>query len=104
MKYSLRSLMTFSIRDLFWLTAVVALALLWWTERSRLQHENWRLIRENSVLKVQYHDEHNHRLAASAEAKGRRELHAEIVEEMKQLKRNAAAPTSQAPAPNQPKP
>ena len=33
MKYSLRSLMTFSIRDLLWLTVVVALAVAWWVER-----------------------------------------------------------------------
>jgi hypothetical protein len=35
MKYSLRSLMTFSIRDLLWLLVVVALALGWWIDRSR---------------------------------------------------------------------
>lgn len=33
MKYSLRSLMRFSIRDLFWLTVVVALAVAWFVER-----------------------------------------------------------------------
>ena len=32
MKYSLRSLMTFSIRDLFWITVVAALALGWWVD------------------------------------------------------------------------
>jgi hypothetical protein len=32
MKYSLRNLMKFSIRDLFWLTVVVALAVAWWVE------------------------------------------------------------------------
>jgi|KBSSwiStaDraftv2_1062776.scaffolds.fasta_scaffold1727487_2 hypothetical protein len=36
MKYSLRSLMTFSIRDLFLVTLVVALAVAWWLDRSRL--------------------------------------------------------------------
>ena len=39
MKYSLRSLMKFSIRDLLWLTVVVALAVGWWVDRSRLATE-----------------------------------------------------------------
>jgi len=30
MKYSLRSLMTFSIRDLMWLTVVAAVSTCWW--------------------------------------------------------------------------
>jgi hypothetical protein len=37
MKYSLRSLMTFSIRDLFWVTVVVALTIGWWLERQRAE-------------------------------------------------------------------
>jgi len=39
MKYSLRSLMTFSLRDLFWITVVVALALAWWVDRRGIQKE-----------------------------------------------------------------
>jgi hypothetical protein len=39
MKYSLRSLMTFSIRDLFLLTAIVAVCVAWWLDRSRLAVE-----------------------------------------------------------------
>jgi hypothetical protein len=35
MKYSLRSLMTFSIRDLLWLTVVVALGVGWWVARQQ---------------------------------------------------------------------
>jgi hypothetical protein len=36
MKYSLRSLMKFSIRDLLWLMIVAALAVGWWVNRQRL--------------------------------------------------------------------
>jgi hypothetical protein len=32
MKYSLRSLMRFSLRDLFWITVVVAMGLAWWLD------------------------------------------------------------------------
>jgi hypothetical protein len=114
MKYSLRSLMTFSIRDIALVTVIVALALLWWTERSRLQRENWRLIREKDYWRVQYFDEQNAHIAASRHAQGYQELHAEavgeadrlkrIVYEMEQMQRNARLPTSLAPAPNLSKP
>ena len=39
MKYSLRNLLKFSIRDLLWLTVVVALAVAWSLDRSRLREE-----------------------------------------------------------------
>jgi hypothetical protein len=96
--------MKFSIRDLLLVTVIVALALLWWTERSRLQRENRRLMRENDVLKVRYSDEHNQYLAASAETRMRRLLHEEIAEENKRLRRDAILHTSSAPAPNPPNP
>jgi hypothetical protein len=109
MKYRLRSLMKFSIRDLMWITAVVALLLVWWTERLRLQRENWRLIRENRNLEIQVSDEQNAHKAASAQRQGYQELHSEavgetkrlkhIIDEMEMMKRNTALPTSQAPAP-----
>ena len=36
--------MKFSIRDLLWLTVVVALGAAWWVDRSRLALENRRLM------------------------------------------------------------
>ena len=39
MKYSLRSLMQFSLRDLVWLTALVALVLGWWLDRRGIQQD-----------------------------------------------------------------
>ena len=35
----LRSLLRFSIRDVLWLTVVVAFAMCWWIDRGRLGHE-----------------------------------------------------------------
>jgi hypothetical protein len=37
MKYSLRSLMTFSIRDLLWLMVVAAILTAWWVDRTNLR-------------------------------------------------------------------
>jgi len=39
MKYSLRSLIRFSIRDLFWLLTSAAVLTTWWVDRSRLAQE-----------------------------------------------------------------
>ena len=39
MKYSLRSLMTFSIRDIALVTMIVAILVAWWLDRSRLAVE-----------------------------------------------------------------
>ena len=51
MKYSLRSLMRFSIRDLALVTVIVALALGWWVDRSRqaereiqAERDSWWLV------------------------------------------------------------
>ena len=39
MKYSLRSLMRFSIRDLLWLLTLAAVLTIWWVDRNRLAQE-----------------------------------------------------------------
>jgi len=106
----------FSIKTLLAVTAIVALGLgtwSWWAERSRLQRENWRLMRENDSLKMQSFEEHQAHLAASHMAKTAMELRDEADEEIKRLnriiretermERNAALPNSSAPTQNPPK-
>ena len=47
MKYSL----WFSLRDLFWITVVVAMAVSWWLDRQRIEakYEQWRLRAETAI-------------------------------------------------------
>jgi len=77
MKHSLRSLMTFSIRDLMWLTVVAALSTCWW-------------LHVRSIEK---------RHAADAQELNQELLR--IANDAKDFLRKL--PTSQAPAPNSPK-
>ena len=58
MKYSLRSLMTFSIRDLALVTVIVAMALGWWLDRqglarwgSTMERDRERAVWETEALK-----------------------------------------------------
>lgn len=57
MKYSLRSLMTFSIRDLLWLMVVAAILTAWWLDHRRwvpadlTEREAERLQIENKLLR-----------------------------------------------------
>jgi hypothetical protein len=55
MKYSLRSLMRFSIRDLFWITVAVAILLAWWVEHRRqaAECEEHRIAYEHEVRKME---------------------------------------------------
>ena len=87
MKYSLRSLMTFSIRDLALITVIVALVLGWWLDRRNSASER--------TLKKQL-------------AEHLRVVTADLLKTKDELRtlRNASAkklPTSSAPAPNSPK-
>ena len=50
MKYSLRNLLKFSIRDLLWVTVVVALAVGWSLDRSRLREEARAATAERGLL------------------------------------------------------
>jgi len=83
MKYSLRSLMTFSIRDLFWITVVVALAVGWWVEKRRAEAFREKA-RDNDVLELS-----NSKL---------KDLVWDYGKELERLR------NSSAPAPNPPKP
>jgi len=86
MKYSLRSLMTFSIRDLVWLTVVVALGVGWWIERTRAE----RLAEEAEVMDA-------------AEAIIVRHVDKVEKENAQRWSKLTEMPNSSAPAPNPPK-
>jgi len=86
MKYSLRSLMTFSIRDLVWLTVVVALGVGWWIERTRAE----RLAKEAEVMDA-------------AEAILVRHVDKVEKENAQLWSKFAEMPNASAPAPNPPK-
>jgi hypothetical protein len=51
MKYSLRSLMRFSIRDLALVTVIVAMVLGWWVDRWRLRAEAVKLAKDGELSK-----------------------------------------------------
>jgi len=85
MKYSLRSLMRFSIRDLLWLLTLAAVLTTWWVDRSRLAQEIESQKREQLEEAKRMYAEAV-RMAAEAQA---------IVNSM---------PIPSAPAPNPPKP
>jgi len=58
MKYSLRSLMRFSLRDLFWMMVVVGLGLAWWMDRRGIQQDRdvWKYHAEGAKhLSSYYH-------------------------------------------------
>jgi hypothetical protein len=66
MKYSLRSLMTFSIRDMFWLLSVLALGLGWWVNSRQLWLSR-REIDEERIEVIKQAKELRDNLAAAKE-------------------------------------
>jgi hypothetical protein len=88
--------MKFSIRDLFWLTAVVALAVGWWAD-------HWlRAVKVEPLIKAQKEAEARYTgLRETLESGGYKVL---LEQNGEELKIAVLPPTSQAPAPNPPKP
>jgi hypothetical protein len=67
MKYSLRSLMMFSIRDLFWVLTLAAILTAWGIDH--WQQETHRANEVNELYKlVQFESEWNHRLLRNPSA------------------------------------
>jgi HEAT repeat protein len=64
MKYSLRSLMKFSIRDLFLLTAIIAIGIGWWLDRRYISAE--AAVLRNAVVVLQ--NEQRSRVSESSSA------------------------------------
>jgi hypothetical protein len=120
MKYSLRSLMQFSLRDLFWITVVVAMGVAWWMDRlnshKELQGVQLRLALEednNKFLKIRAKDlaDHNARIDAALKEHVKMDAIFMAAAEEKLKKAREAynklaqppLPDSSAPAPNPPK-
>ena len=121
MKYSL-SLMTFSIRDLFWLTALVALAVGWWVEREYFRsaydadlkfvvqwaqqvREDWQTERRDIDSQRKLWQFRAEELAESVRKDGYKVTWAgEWNDHTTDIVPPQALPNSQAPAPNPPKP
>ena len=101
MKYSLRSLMRFSLRDLFWLTVVVALGVAWWVDRWRLASDH-----QHKVEKL------TNRIIAMENELDQLKTKWPVIKAEKLTLKNAPpgmilvpeTPASPAPAPNPPKP
>jgi hypothetical protein len=98
MKYSLRSLMKFSIRDIALLTVIVALAVSWGITyqelaRARRREQIWR---DNSFEMQHIMKGENAHVGFSNEGEM-------TVEWVSKSSGSSALPNSQAPAPNPPK-
>ncbi len=74
MKYCFRSLLKFSIRDLLWITFIVALAVGWWLDRTRLLEESQYIEAQLEFAKSQAAAEEAVAKAQAAYAKARAEF------------------------------
>src|SRR5438045_3801619 len=96
--------MKFSIRDLLWLTVIVALSLGWWLDRQRLAYDGAKLADSGAKLaaSVAKLEAENKQLQLQVEL-GAIDLAVErqALEQYK-LKTLLASPKSQAPPPNPP--
>lgn len=103
MKYSLRSLMQFSIRDLFWLTVVVTLAVGWWAGNRRIAEENSRLKEKvEPLIRAQKEAEARFNALRETLESGGFKVHWE--QKGDDLKIAIELPNPSTPAPNPPKP
>ena len=100
MKYSLRSLMRFSIRDIALATVIVALMLGWWMERVSMKKEietlKWESEGFRDVLKRDGYEITNDGIEMRIDRTGG--------DFYIRARPSPSLPTSSSPAPNPPKP
>ncbi len=99
MKYSLRSLMTFSIRDLALATVIVAVCVAWWLDHRRQAQVIERLTPTTIDFGFLNSDDPYFKLQEKL-----LKQQTELMAELERLKyERDALPNSSAPAPNPPK-
>lgn len=99
MKYSLRNLMRFSLRDMFWITVAVALVLGWWVDRSRLDSAKNEVESDARYLSRNYNvDDEPFAQATPKEAALYRKYHPKPIGSSASVVPTPAAPSAIRPA------